>query len=86
MIQRRRVDIELSPLQALPYFATYAATKAFDLLFAEALAEEVSMFGVWISALCPGPTATEFHAVAGDPRRLYAYRAESALAARSSVA
>ena len=82
MIERRRGDILIvsstAAFQALPYLATYAATKAFDLLFAEALAEEVSAFGVRICALCPGPTATEFQAVAGDPRRLYAYRTESA--------
>lgn len=54
--------------QAVPYISTYAATKAFDLFFAEGLGEEVSRYGVHICALCPGPTATEFGEVAGTPR------------------
>ena len=51
----------------MPYLATYAATKAFDLLFAEALAEEVRGYGIRVCALCPGFTATEFQQVAGVP-------------------
>ena len=77
MIERRRGDILIvastAAFQGLPYLATYAATKAFDLLFAEALAEEVRDKGIRVCALCPGPTATEFQAVAGEPRRLYHY-------------
>ena len=64
--------------QGLPYLATYAATKAFDLLFAEALAEEVRQKGIRVCALCPGPTATEFQAVAGESRRLHHYATETA--------
>lgn len=48
-----------------PGMATYFATKAFVLSFTEALHEEVRMKGVRVSALCPGPTATEFGEVAG---------------------
>lgn len=48
-----------------PGMATYFATKAFVLSFTEALHEEVKKQGVKVSALCPGPTATEFGAVAG---------------------
>ena len=44
----------------LPYFATYAATKAFDLHLAEALAEEYKDTPLHIMALCPGPTRTNF--------------------------
>ena len=47
--------------------ATYAASKAFDLLFAEALAQEVKRHGIRVCALCPGPTATEFQQVAATP-------------------
>ena len=47
--------------------ATYAASKGFDLLFAEALAREVEHHGVHVCALCPGPTASEFQKVAGVP-------------------
>jgi uncharacterized protein len=50
--------------QAVPYISTYAATKAFDLLFAEGLAEEMKPHGIRVCALCPGSTESEFHAVA----------------------
>ena len=52
--------------QAVPFISTYAATKAFDLLFAEGLAEEVRPFGVRVCALCPGSTESEFQEVAGQ--------------------
>ena len=48
-----------------PGMAVYFATKAFVLSFSEALHEEVKKDGVIVSALCPGPTATEFGDVAG---------------------
>jgi short-subunit dehydrogenase len=73
MIERRRGDILIvastAAFQGVPYISTYAATKAFDLLFAEALAEEVRRYGVRVCALCPGSTASEFHHVAGQPDR-----------------
>ena len=50
--------------QPVPFMATYAATKAFVTSFSEALAEENRPFGIVISALCPGPTATNFFAAA----------------------
>lgn len=51
--------------------ANYNATKAWDLLFAEALADELAAYGVDVQALCPGGTLTEFQSVAGlDPKRL----------------
>src|SRR5712691_4224437 len=46
--------------QAVPYMATYAATKAFVLSFSEALWEENRAFGVKVMALCPGVTETNF--------------------------
>ena len=48
-----------------PGMAVYFATKAFVLSFSEALHEEVAKAGVRVTALCPGPTKTEFGAVAG---------------------
>jgi len=76
MIQRRRGYILIlastAAFQAVPYIATYAATKSFDLYFAEALAEEVREYGIHVTALCPGATTTEFQAVAGQPD--YAFR------------
>ena len=41
----------------------YNATKAYDLLFAESLAEELRPYGVDVQALCPGGTITEFQQV-----------------------
>jgi len=43
-----------------PYLAVYGATKAFDLMFAEALRFELKETGVTVTALQPGATDTEF--------------------------
>ncbi len=51
--------------QPIPYMATYAATKAFVTSFTEAIAEENKSFGITATALCPGPTETNFFAAAG---------------------
>ncbi len=51
--------------QAGPGFAVYFATKAFVLSFSEALHQELKRTGVRVTALCPGPTRTEFGEVAG---------------------
>ena len=48
--------------QAVPFMATYAATKAFVLSFSEALAEENRSHGIHVLALCPGVTDTNFFA------------------------
>ncbi|MEO5973240.1 MAG: SDR family oxidoreductase [Sphingomicrobium sp.] len=48
-----------------PNIAVYFATKAFVLSLSEALHEEVKRHGVKVTALCPGPTRTEFGEVAG---------------------
>jgi uncharacterized protein len=70
MVARRGGDILIvastAAFQAVPYIATYAATKSFDLQFAEGLAEEVRPYGVRVCALCPGPTESEFNEVAGQ--------------------
>lgn len=49
----------------VPYFATYAATKAFDLHYGEALAEELRGEPVDVLVLCPGATKTAFGGRAG---------------------
>ncbi|GAA1736258.1 SDR family NAD(P)-dependent oxidoreductase [Luedemannella helvata] len=45
-----------------PYFATYAASKAFLFSFAEAIRYELRDSGVTVTALLPGPTDTDFFA------------------------
>lgn len=82
--------------QGVPYFTVYAATKAFVMSFSEGLWGECEAANVRVMALCPGPTATHFQAVAGtadirDPKQMqtpeevvdYGLRA---LAQRRSVA
>ena len=46
--------------QAVPFMATYAATKAFVLSFSEALWEENRGHGIHVLTLCPGVTDTNF--------------------------
>lgn len=50
----------------VPGYATYAAGKAYVRNFSEALAHELRDSGVRVCCLCPGPTETEFIAVAGQ--------------------
>ena len=69
MIERKEGAIlnlaSTAAFQPGPGMATYFATKAFVLSFSEALHEEVRDKGVRVTALCPGPTKTEFGAIAG---------------------
>jgi short-subunit dehydrogenase len=48
-----------------PLMAVYYASKAFVLSFTEAISEELRRTGVTATALCPGPTSTEFQARSG---------------------
>ena len=43
-----------------PLMAIYYATKAFVLSFSEAIANELEGTGVVVTALCPGPTTSDF--------------------------
>jgi len=43
-----------------PLMAVYYASKAFVLSFTEAIANELADTGVTVTALCPGPTQSEF--------------------------
>jgi uncharacterized protein len=82
MVERKRGDVLIlastASFQAVPYISTYAATKAFDLLFAEGLAEEMKPHGIRVCALCPGSTESEFHAVAGQQEFTAKYHQETA--------
>ena len=50
-----------------PSVATYAGTKHYVTCFSEVLRMECRGTGVVVSQLCPGPVATEFLDVAGNP-------------------
>jgi len=64
MVERRRgwvlIVASTASFQPIPYLNTYAATKVFDRFFSQALAQEVKRYGVKVTALCPGPTESEF--------------------------
>jgi uncharacterized protein len=68
MLRRRRGGIlnvaSVAGFVPGPGMAIYYATKACVLSFTEALAEELDGTNVTVSALCPGPTITNFDKVA----------------------
>jgi short-subunit dehydrogenase len=88
MIQRRRGGIlnvgSVAGFLPGPYMAVYYASKAFVLSFTEALAAETSGTGLKISALCPGPTHSNFGNVArrGQARRVERPKMTAQLVAR----
>ncbi len=51
----------------MPFFSAYVGTKHYVTALAESLRAEIAGQGVSIVQLCPGPVATEFEAVAGNP-------------------
>jgi short-subunit dehydrogenase len=54
----------IAAFQPGPMMSVYFATKAFVLHFSEAINNELKEFGVSVTALCPGPTASSFFTVA----------------------
>jgi short-subunit dehydrogenase len=89
MVARRNgyvlIVASTAAFQGVPYITTYGATKGFDLLFAEALAEEMAPHGIRVCALCPGSTSSEFHQVAGQPNRILAKRETAEKVARTGL-
>lgn len=73
MIERRSGGIlnvaSTAAFQTGPGMAVYFASKAFVLSLTEALHVELKPHGIKVTALCPGPTRTEFGEVAGFNRR-----------------
>ena len=64
------VIINIASLAAFaprPQHAMYSATKAFVLSFTQAIWGELRGTGVRITAVCPGPTSTNFFKVSGTP-------------------
>jgi short-subunit dehydrogenase len=64
MIKKRSGSIlnvaSTAAFQAGPFMSTYYASKAYVLMFSEALNNELAQDGVIVTVLCPGPTQTEF--------------------------
>jgi uncharacterized protein len=69
-VQRRNGRIlnvaSTAAFQPGPLMAVYYATKAYVVSFSEALHNEARDYGVSVTALCPGPTKTEFDKRAGS--------------------
>ena len=91
MIERQSGGIlnvaSTAAFQPGPGMAVYFATKAYVLSFTEALHEELKPHGIRVSALCPGPTRTEFGAVAGfgDKGAFDRYSADAASVVRAGL-
>lgn len=70
MVQRRTGHIlliaSLLGYQPTPGYSAYASSKAYVLLFGEALHAELKPYGVGVTVLSPGATATSFGEVAGQ--------------------
>jgi short-subunit dehydrogenase len=71
MVARRRGGVlnvaSVVAFQAIPYWTTYAATKAFVLAFGEGLAHELRDTGVRVVTVCPGFTKTGLYSESGVP-------------------
>lgn len=57
-----------------PGFSIYAASKAYVLSFTIALREEVKERGIQVTAVCPGPVATEFFDTAYKNQEMKFYK------------
>ena len=85
MIERHRGGVlnvaSTAAFQPGPGMAVYYATKAYVLSFTEALAEELAGTGVTATAVCPGPTTTNFGQAAGGHFKPIARRVSMTAAA-----
>ena len=91
MLERGRGAIlnlaSTAAFQPGPNMAVYYATKAYVLSFSEALHHELKRQGIKVSVLCPGPTETEFAAVAGvDSPMLSRISADAVKVVRAGLA
>lgn len=69
----------VAAFSAGPYMSVYYASKAFVLSLSEAMYEELKEYGVTVTAICPGPTATGFEKSAGmkDSKMFVRFGAEN---------
>ena len=69
MLERRQGGIvniaSVAAFEPGPFMSVYYASKAYVLSFSEALSYELRGTGVTVTAVCPGPTESEFGEVAG---------------------
>lgn len=91
MVKRQRGGVIIvssaAAFQGLPGTAAYSATKAFELLLAEGIREELRPHGVDVLALCPGPTDTEGPRRTGvDPDKVPGGMMTAADVARDGIA
>ena len=68
MVKNSRMLLMASSAAFLPQpgFGIYAATKAYVLSYARSLGQELRRRHIYVTAVCPGPVATEFFAVSGS--------------------
>lgn len=92
MVERRSGTVlnlaSVAGFQPTPLMGIYGATKAFVLAYSEVLAVELKGTGVTVTALCPGPVATEIFDVAGAgiPRKAPSHEISAAECARFGIA
>ena len=90
MMARKRGDVlivsSVAAFQGVPYYAAYAASKAFERIFVEGLGAEMRPHGVRVCALYPGSTATEFHEVSGQTAGIGRKREPADKVARTGLA
>ena len=70
--------------QAVPNMALYASSKAFVRNFTEALYDELRGSPITVTCVCPGGTATNFHAAAGAGN--YSWLANASMMSAETVA
>ncbi|MGF6709147.1 short-subunit dehydrogenase [Luteibacter sp. W1I16] len=77
MVQRRHGRIlntaSIAGFEPGPTMSVYHASKAFILSWSEAIATELEHAGVTVTALCPGPTDTDFFPK-GDLEKSFAFQ------------
>ena len=69
-----------------PWMAAYHATKAYVLSFSQALAYEAKGKGITVTALCPGPTNTNFENRASTGKGIKAFKKAGKLPSAAEVA
>jgi short-subunit dehydrogenase len=87
---RRRAGVivvaSTAAFQPLAFLATYTASKAFEMLYGEALAAEMTDEPIDVLTLCPGPTATRFQTRSEVPSAAFRDADDPGRVAREALA